>query len=211
MVKKIDYKYWASLDKWTQKEAALLIDGKDPDEHRSVRLTFTSPPEGYESAARIAKAISRTDWTQRYGSGSYWVSTSPLYIVDALVGAGWSVPEELQNEIAARVRRDPALQVNDADHNQDAGGNRPEPDGEPEIRSTSSASSRERTTMLKLILGLACGGYGMDPDEPKNKHAKGMREDLERFGMPLDDGTIKKYLDEAREYRRKLIASQQRG
>lgn len=60
--------------------------------------------------------------------------------------------------------------------------------------------------MLKMILAFACGGYGMDPDASKNAHAKAMREDCERVGLPLDDGTIKKYLDEAKQLRHELNA-----
>ncbi len=63
--------------------------------------------------------------------------------------------------------------------------------------------------MLKLIIGLAMGGYRMDPDAPRNLHAKEMRIDLERAGVSLDDATIKKYLDEARRLRRSILDSAQ--
>ncbi|WP_250520685.1 hypothetical protein, partial [Caballeronia sp. NCTM1] len=49
------------------------------------------------------------------------------------------------------------------------------------------------------------GSFTAKGNTPRNLHAKEMRIDLERAGVPLDDATIKKYLDEARRLRKSLI------
>lgn len=198
VAKKINYKYWASLDKWTQKEIALLMVGMDPDSHKEVRLNSRDLPAEYAEAADISRAHGRIDWVGRYGSQGYQISGNPMYAVNALISAGWDAPDELLAALRERAEKDRLFsqhgENNDNDNEESAA-----------VR-TNSASTRERKTMLKLILGLACGGYGMDPSAEKNRHAKSMREDLEKLGIPLDDATIKKYLDEARQLRRVLMA-----
>lgn len=187
----IDYRYWTSLDRWQAKEAALLLDGKDPDQHKAVKLTGSDIPAGYENAAKIAKLLSRIDWKGRYGFEAFEVSNSPVFIVKTLSDAGWPVPERLLESISPLLRK---LENRFLEEEADR------------ALPTSTAATKERQTMLKLILGLACAGYGIDPSSTRNPKAKEMREDLERVGLPLDDGTIKKYLDEARLLYRKLIA-----
>lgn len=192
----VDYKYWASLDRWSRKETALLMDAKDPSKHKSIRLNSRDLPGEYAQAARIAKALERIDWEGRYGASAYQVSGNPIFAIHALLSTGWDAPSELREALAERQEREAALNdSSQADNN----------DNEQPV----SARTRERNTMLKLILGFACGGYGLDPDAQKNKHAKAMRVDLEKVGLPLDDDTIKKYLDEARALRRKILAKSQ--
>lgn len=189
---KVDYQYWASLDRWQEKEAALLIDGKDPEQHRSIRgLTAKDVPAALAQAAKISKFLARVDWFGRYGVRDYEAKIHPAFIVRAVLDAGWGVPVDLRTAIQPRLDRLNAFLK--ANREQDELGN-------------ATATTKERQTMLKLILGLACGGYGIDPEEgSRNLKAKEMRADLERFGIGLDDGTIKKYLDEAKRLRRKLL------
>lgn len=191
----IDYRYWASLDRWQSKEAALLIDGKDPDRHQGVRLNNTDTPEGYENAVKIAKLLSRTDWQQRYGYSPYQVSHNPAFIVKTLVDARWHVPAALLECMAPRLERLNAILAEESDSRHST---------------NATATTKERNTMLRLILGLACAGYGLDPEGARNPKAKEMREDLERVGIPLDDGTIKKYLDEAKRLHKRVTEGKQR-
>lgn len=167
----------------------------DPDSHKDIRLNRRDLPGEYTVAAGLARAHRRIDWQGRYGLDRYQIAENPLYAVNALVSAGWDAPNDLLNALRERAERDHLLYSAVATDSSDD-------DEDP--RRTSSAATLERNTMLKLIIGLACGGYGMHPDAEKNQHAKSMREDLERLGIPLDDGTIKKYLDEARQLRKRL-------
>lgn len=194
----VDYQYWASLDKWSNKETALLMDGKDPERHKAIRLDSTELSDIYNRAARISKALGRIDWQRRYNASPYLIKSNPLYAVDALEATGWEPPDGLKTALAERQKREEKFE------------RLQEIDDEVDATSTKSAFTRERNTMLKLILGLACGGYGLNLQADKNTHAKQMRMDLEKLGLPLDDGTIKKYLDEARALRRRLLAPQLR-
>jgi hypothetical protein len=184
----IDFRYWASLDRWNAKEAALLMDGKNPDDHRDISLRSREIPKGYENAVKISKILDRVNWEQRYGKRAWEVKDNPIYIADALRSSDFPIPQALFAELKRRWQRENAAAASEV---REAG---------------TSAATKERQTMLKLIIGLACGGYSMDPEAPRNRHAKTMREDLERAGVPLDDDTIKKYLDEAKRLRRDLLA-----
>lgn len=58
---------------------------------------------------------------------------------------------------------------------------------------------REKDSLLKLIIGLAIGGYGFDPKSARNAKLSDMSSDLATAGVPLDDDTIRKWLKVAAE------------
>jgi hypothetical protein len=53
--------------------------------------------------------------------------------------------------------------------------------------------------MLRLIIGLAIGGYSFDPDALRSKIPKEIADDLDLQGIHLDHDTIRKYLREGSE------------
>ncbi len=58
---------------------------------------------------------------------------------------------------------------------------------------------RERGSLLKLIIGMAIDSYGYDPKSSRSTTAKEIAYDLVRTGLTLDEDTIRKYLQMARE------------
>ncbi|QQR80080.1 MAG: hypothetical protein IPJ69_12195 [Deltaproteobacteria bacterium] len=60
-------------------------------------------------------------------------------------------------------------------------------------------STKEKSTLFKLILGMAAGGYGYDPKSIRNNAISEIAEDLVRFEIPLDEDTVRKWLKEASE------------
>lgn len=61
---------------------------------------------------------------------------------------------------------------------------------------------KERTSFLKLILGMAIGGYGFEPNEERSQVTSVIETDLRTNGVPLDKGTVKKWLKEGAALRR---------
>ncbi len=59
--------------------------------------------------------------------------------------------------------------------------------------------TRERDSLLKLIIGMAIGGYGFNPQTTRSPTAKDIADDLARAGLSLDQDTVRKYLAEAKE------------
>ncbi|MCB1782855.1 MAG: hypothetical protein KDI13_02575 [Alphaproteobacteria bacterium] len=62
-----------------------------------------------------------------------------------------------------------------------------------------SLGTRERDTVLKMIIGMAIGGYSYDPKASKSPTAKEISDDLLRQGISVSDDTIRKWLKEAAE------------
>lgn len=60
-----------------------------------------------------------------------------------------------------------------------------------------SLSTAERSSLLKLVIGMAIKGYSFDPMSKKNSTPKEIVDDLAGLGIPLTDDTARKYLREA--------------
>ena len=58
---------------------------------------------------------------------------------------------------------------------------------------------KERTSVLKLIIGMAVRGYLYEPNAARNTATAEIQSDLENLGIPLDRDTILKWLREASE------------
>ena len=63
--------------------------------------------------------------------------------------------------------------------------------------------TKERETLLKIIIGMAIGGYGYDPlgrrSEVTGEKDGSIHFDLESQGISVDADTIRKYLNEAKQ------------
>jgi len=83
-----------------------------------------------------------------------------------------------------------------------------DPSSWPPSSSVISASSnldekplhtKERESLLKLVIGIAIGGYGYDPKAPKSDKPREIAEDLAILGLHLDADTVRKFLRQGRE------------
>jgi hypothetical protein len=68
----------------------------------------------------------------------------------------------------------------------------------PETKSEKSLSTRERESLLKLVIGMAVGGYGFDANANRTRTSGEIVGDLQRLGLSLDEDTVRKYLQEAK-------------
>ena len=62
-----------------------------------------------------------------------------------------------------------------------------------------SAATRERDSLLKLVIGMAVGGYGFDPKGGRSPIPAQIATDMQTRGLSLSDDTIRKYLREGAE------------
>jgi len=60
-----------------------------------------------------------------------------------------------------------------------------------------SLSTRERDTLLKIVIGMAINGYAFDPMAKRSDRVPEIASDLAKAGVPVTDDTIRKYLKEA--------------
>lgn len=59
--------------------------------------------------------------------------------------------------------------------------------------------TRERESLLRLIIGMAVKGYAFAPHSGRSAVPKEIANDLELLGIPLSDDTVRKYLREGTE------------
>ncbi|SDF12853.1 hypothetical protein SAMN05660686_00368 [Thalassobaculum litoreum DSM 18839] len=71
------------------------------------------------------------------------------------------------------------------------------PERKPDL-STPELTTRERESLLKLVIGMAVGGYGLDPVASRSNATSEIASDIQRVGLSLDEDTVRKYLREAR-------------
>lgn len=60
-----------------------------------------------------------------------------------------------------------------------------------------SATTKERLSLLKLVIGMAIRGYNYEPGAEKNNATKDIVDDLAALGISITDETVLKYLREA--------------
>jgi hypothetical protein len=177
---------------WTAGEAAALGLGVDP--HAAGREA-----RAMERAPSLARALAdRSRLLRRLADAGRIRADGepPAVLVATMRSIGLTLPDELVRVVEAvadRVdwqARAKALErrVRDLEAEAAHGSAGPADLGE-----------RERTSLLKLIIGMAMGGYGHDPKASKSKATKEIADDLDRLGIGLDADTVRKYLREARD------------
>ena len=59
-------------------------------------------------------------------------------------------------------------------------------------------STKERNSMLAIIIAMAVRGYTYNPEASKNNAVADIASDMHELGMKMDDDTIRRYLKEAK-------------
>lgn len=65
-------------------------------------------------------------------------------------------------------------------------------------RAKPDLGTRERDTLLKLVIGMAIAGYKYSPDTGRSSAPAEIASDLEQMGISMTDDTVRKWLKEAR-------------
>ena len=60
-----------------------------------------------------------------------------------------------------------------------------------------TALERNNESLLKLVIGMAIGGYRYDRNAARSTTTKEITDDLRRAGVPLDDATVLHHLRRA--------------
>jgi hypothetical protein len=63
-----------------------------------------------------------------------------------------------------------------------------------ETSATREISTRERDSLLKMVIGMAVKGYGYSPFVKRSDRVTEIASDLENAGVPLDADTVRKWL-----------------
>ena len=214
-----DFSYWARAATWTVEEGLALSFGKDPDFVTWEKLKSITQVSPFAAEYARRKRLVERAVAQRQ-------LTSPLVhavFLAWLTKMGLSYPPDLGAEVQTYAPRmiewSVALRevMNSPSRQQSVSlGENPEKTQPTEVASSSVAQStsapvpssepqakplitRERETVLKLIIGMAMGGYGYDPKASRSAAAREIADDLHRVGLSLEPDTVRKWLKEAAE------------
>lgn len=204
-----DFKYWCTLSGWTFDEALALSLGLDP---RAVESETTKrddfPPELTQEFEKRRVQFARACACNQF---PYIVNAGPPVIFSARDFIEWAIsnrvelPTALVEEIRAnnivitnwKVEHDKVieklqnenealkLQIDKFNHTK------------PSSAATDPLRSDERLSLLKMIRGIAVEKYAYDPDKKRNSAARDITSDVEKQGFKIDDGTVRKWLDQA--------------
>lgn len=97
---KPDYKYYLKLDKWTKKEAALLISGIDPEPLKDFRFGYKINYEKYptlDAAYKLYKLFQTVDFSLKYQD----YCKHPLVYIHECEQRDWPLPEPLSLDAKA--------------------------------------------------------------------------------------------------------------
>lgn len=203
-----DFIYWAKMATWTDEDAASVLLGLNPDfmrDSREVNYGAGRPHfDRYWSLKTLIKravAERKVSFPLTPAKVRLWASSNGVPIPEALNAAieRWGEPQSVIatsemvriDELNATIRR---LNSRIAELE---GGAQIVP--KAKRASSDELGTRERETMLKLIIGLAKAVYGYDPAAKRGEAVKEIRGDFEKLGLSLSDDTIRKYLREGAE------------
>lgn len=201
------FDYWSKAAFWRIEEGVALILGRDPAKvirKTKARNEFTARfkphscgPE-FEALYELAhRASTTTQLAQTNIPGFFlaWAKRNRIAVperLEAIVRAHGIQVADWKTAYDQQVEKVKALESRIAELKTPA----PDLASAPKMQ---SAATRERNTLLKLVLGLAMDCYGYQPNAPRSSTAREIASALEVQGIPVSEDTIRKYLVEAAE------------
>ncbi|UPJ50463.1 hypothetical protein IVB30_03275 [Bradyrhizobium sp. 200] len=218
-----DFEHWSKLAHWTLDEAVALSFGKAPErvnwEAVSKYLQLSSFAVQY--GRRRELALRAAQWKQLYdpvlpGIFLAWAKGLEIELPAALVEAvqkrgpirDWkSLFDELKTTHAKKEASWTAL--DEAKDRTIAAKDRVVAALEERVRQLEAQQTsqppekqlgaRERESLLKLVIGMAVGGYAYKSTARRSEQTTAIADDLAQAGIPLDADTVRKWLREAAE------------
>jgi hypothetical protein len=200
-----DYAHWGRAAFWRCDEAVALALGRSPE------IVTWDKVKSYVQVSRFASEfqrlrdlVERAEFMGKLARPMIprdflaWAKAIGVSCPDQLVEAVTSVDNQmadwkaLYGEAMARIA---ALE-----HERDTVGAQPEQKPlQASPGAVDSLRTRERETLLKLIICMAIEGYGHDPSASRTGTARDVVGDLAKNGLSLDEDTVRNWLKKARE------------
>jgi hypothetical protein len=217
-----DFEHWSKAAHWTLDEAIALSFGKAPERvtWETVKPYLQVSSFAFQYQRRRDLAIRALAWKQLFdpclpGIFLAWAKRNDLAIPPELETAvtargvqiadwktlyddlkakfdahheEWMKVSDEKDQLAESLRQ----QVQDLETRLASGAS-----DAPATASERALGTRERESLLKLIIGMAVGGYGYNPTAPRSEQPSEIASDLATSGVSLDVDTVRKWLKEA--------------
>lgn len=187
-----DFGYWAKMPNWSNQEAAALFLGCNPDK---LAASFE---RSYGEASRVARPYESLLELAERSVETRWTDLSPREWIEWAKSRDIPIPTPLDAAVARYEGL--AAPGKSAESTRIA-------DLESELATLKALlaempkaiGTRERDSMLKLIIGMAVAGYTYDPKANRGSAVPDIVADLAKHGVALSDETVRQYLKKAAE------------
>lgn len=199
----MDVDHWSRVAYWTVDEAAALSFGKNPLEVTSDRVRNLSHSNRFASEylARLdilerAQTMHQLSYKTSLTRFLAWIEHTRFPMPEALVDAAKAIhrPEVDWKAEYQKLHSEMMNRADESSLGAELGST-----AQAKIDNGNSLKTRERESLLKLVIGMAIKGYAHDPAKGRTNTASEIAGDLLMLGIPLSDDTIRAYLQEARE------------
>ena len=183
------YAFWSKAAFWTDEEATALMIGRNPDVVTEDFVLHTkdkcATAESYKSLRMLTK--------RAFGLQGYRTAKPSRFIAWAR-DTKINIPEELLEAVQPELPSAQELLVENRQLREKL--------SELESRTTPAAGkplhTRERESLLKIVLAVAKKKYHFDPAKAKNAAASNIANTVHEIGFRMDEDTVRKFLNEAK-------------
>jgi hypothetical protein len=193
-----DVSRWAKMAYWTPDEAVALSLGRDPKfaNWEKLQQLVQSSRFAYRYAAQREIVMRAKDM------GQLWGKTTPALFLAWAERTQFPMPDDLID--AVKAIGTPAVDwktfFDQSQLKVEALSKRIEElECEKSRTETGRLGTRERESLLKLVIGMAVGKYDFHPVTGRRGIAKIIAHDLASAGLPMDEDTVRKYLAAGKE------------
>ena len=108
---KTDYRWWARMEVWTLKQAALLLHGMDPNHYRSLKPYVNDLPPEYAELQKTYFALHQFPWEDTCGEYYYrGKGIHPFAIVHLAISQKLPLPKRLKKLVVERFHREKQME-----------------------------------------------------------------------------------------------------
>ena len=196
------YDHWAKAAYWKEDEAVALLIERNPNSVNwkcvQYKLDISQVADRFAQLRELVLRAQTMGQLARYTIPGFFLAWAKRNQIDVPPGleeavrnhghqvADWKTAYDEQ--VARTVAAEAALLEL-----------RQQTDALEQTPAEKGLSTRERESLLKLVIGMAVDGYGYDPAAARSPIPKEIADQLAARGLPLDQDTVRKYLKEAGE------------
>lgn len=171
------FEYFARAESWTIHEAVILLLGFDPRDPLADDSTQIQEARPYLDLTKLIRRA-RSDFasTER---------VTPTELINWAMKNDYKVSVGLVYAVSEARRRSRLRKPFLTDEE-------PQP-----ARTGETLHHKSRTSLLRLVAGMAVRGYSYDPSSTRSDVISDIESDLRLLNIPLSDDTIRKWLAEA--------------
>lgn len=213
-----DFDYWSKMPEWTIEEAVILSFGKNPSivtwKRLEGQMSYLSP--FVESCYQLMELAKRAKKSNLFTDNSMpllsdpirpylyvqWMQKNELVFSESLAEKVLKYyqknkPPKTDFELSMEQIHKSIQQPSITNVNTSLPATKIKPNKKVDSNTVKELSTREKDSLLKIIITMAIDGYGFDPKSNKSPLPKELEGAIQRLGMSLSDDTIRKWLKEA--------------